>query len=363
MRTLDRYILRHFLFNFAILATIFSVLFLLVSLVVDLDEYVKRGETFAPDLLNSKLMGTLWAALDYNLPILVLLFVYFVGLLCVAAMGFTFTQLYRKRELLAMIAGGISLYRVALPVVAASFIINLAALPVQEFLLPKLAPMLLRSRGADPAHVERVTVNFITDDQGNLFYANNFVYATGTLTDLVVMVRDKSGMALSSVQATEAVWDKSKKQWILKNGVVRFQKDRELRSKPIEGFRSNLSPTVLIARQNPFFLRLMSLSDMLTLTGNKSIDTSQVTLVIHGRFSLIGVNLLVLLIGLPFFLLREPANLMVQGLMASATCIGVWGTGVMLLQSPIAGNPVAAAWLPIALLLPIATWMLTRIRT
>ncbi len=363
MRTLDRYILRHFLFNFAILAAIFSVLFLLVSLVVDLDEYVMRGKTFAPSLWDNLLLGTVWAALDYNLPILTLLFVYFVGLLCVAAMGFTFTQLYRKRELLAMIAGGISLYRVALPVVAASFVINLCALPVQEYMLPKLAPMLLRSRGADPSHVERVPVSFISDEQGNLFAATNFSYATGTLTDLVVMVRDKSGMALSSVQASQAVWDKTRKHWVLKDGVFRFQKDGELRSKSLESFPSNLSPTVLIARQNPFFLRLMSLQEMLTLTGNKSIDTRQVILVIHGRFSLIAVNLLVLLIGLPFFLLREPANLMVQGLMASATCIGVWGTGVMLIQSPIAGNPIAAAWLPIVLLLPVATWMLTRIRS
>lgn len=363
MRTLDRYILRHFLFNFAILATIFSTLFLLVSLVVDLDEYVKRGETFAPSLWNNLLLGTLWAALDYNLPILVLLFVYFVGLLCVAAMGFTFTQLYRKRELLAMIAGGISLYRVALPVVVASFIINLAALPVQEYLLPKLAPMLLRSRGADPSRVERVPINFIADDQGNLFAATNFHYTSGTLSDLVVMIRDPKALALSSIQADKAVWNKKEKRWVLEKGIIRFLNKGKLETRDVSSFPSNLTPTVLIARQNPFFLRLMSLQDMLTLTGNLSIDARQVVLVIHGRFSLVALNLLVLLIGLPFFLLREPANLMVQGLMASATCIGVWGTGIMLLQSPIQGNPVVAAWLPIIILLPVTTATLTRIRT
>ena len=76
------------------------------------------------------------------------------------------------------------------------------------------------------------------------------------------------------------------------------------------------------------------------------------------------VNALVLVMALRFFLLRSPANLMWETIKACVMCLGAWGGSLVALQMPSVWlNPVAAAWLPVLILLPVATWHLVKLKT
>ena len=69
----------------------------------------------------------------------------------------------RNRELTAMVSSGISLYRVAMPILIAGIALNVLALPVQEFVLPHLAGSPISeldiwhgSNRAEPSYVELI---------------------------------------------------------------------------------------------------------------------------------------------------------------------------------------------------------------
>ena len=145
MRLLDRYIVKQFVQNFVILGVVLAGLFVLVDLIVDLDEFLKAGRAHA-DQRGGVVLATLWVMADYYGPILLLIYSTMSGLLVVAAMGFTIAQLQRSRELTAILAGGVSLYRVAAPVLVAGFMLNLIVLPVQELAIPRLSDKLVRSK-------------------------------------------------------------------------------------------------------------------------------------------------------------------------------------------------------------------------
>ena len=85
-------------------------------------------------------MATLGITVGYYGPTVLLVYVFFNGLIVVGAMGFTLTSLQRTRELTAMIASGVSLYRVAAPLLITGLLLSALTLPVQEFILPPLAP-------------------------------------------------------------------------------------------------------------------------------------------------------------------------------------------------------------------------------
>jgi lipopolysaccharide export LptBFGC system permease protein LptF len=84
----------------------------------------------------------------------------------------------------------------------------------------------------------------------------------------------------------------------------------------------------------------------------------------HQRFSMLAVNMVILIMGLPFFLSREPTNLLNQAVWASGLCLGAWGFGLIILQTSTTHlNPVASAWMPVVIYLPISIWLMLKIKT
>jgi len=82
------------------------------------------------------------------------------------------------------------------------------------------------------------------------------------------------------------------------------------------------------------------------------------------RFSAIIVNVLVLAIGLPFFLDRLPGSLFARALWCAAVVIPVYFTAAGIMLVPLPGvSPIVGAVLPALLLLPVAMARLGGLRT
>ena len=373
MKTLDRYIIRQFLINFGIMLMVLMVLFVVVDLIIDLDEFIEAGQVRADRFGGSALLGTLYTIGDYYGPMLVLLYVFFSGLLVMAAMGFTFTGLQRHRELTAMVASGVSMYRIAAPVVVVGILLNALALPAQEWLIPPLANKLIRRKSEVKYDVPPAfPVHFAPDEAGNLISASDFDAVRGQLDDVRVLQRTEQGLHERRITASQAVWDPNEEHWDLTQGyATRPDMDADRLNagdpEPVERLETELSPTVLLARRATNYPRLLPMAKLQQMQDNPAVQPSQrdqITQIIWSRFSLMVVNVLVLVMGLPFFLLRYPRNSLVQAIKAAGVCLGAWGTGLTLLQlsSGVLG-PVVSAWLPVALLLPVAAVLLLRVET
>ncbi len=429
MSTLDRYIIRSFLLNFTLLLAVLLGLFVVVDFIADIDEFLNAGPARARALRVAavadqygldekrlanyaergvgerlliedfgippseaaqveqqlevstidKLLWTAYVIVDYYAPTMLVIYVFFSGLVITGAMGFTLAAMARNRELTAIAAGGVSLYRVAAPILITGALLAATTLPLQEIVIPELGPKLLRGKSEIKyGEIKTEAVYFVPDGRGNLLTAGSFTPQTedkaARIDNIRVLQRDASGQALlRRISGETALWDESRQAWrfipeawaATPERVV--QEDRPQMPEAVAFFPTSLTPDVLLARQASQYLRLLSVQKLRTLAASEAVDARQrgrITRTIQSRFSLLVVSVLVLVVGLPYFLRVGRPNLMQQSIFASVACLGGWGGGVVMLQAGTGSLPaVFSAWLPVVVLLPLSAIGLTRIRT
>jgi len=378
MKLLDRYIIRQFCVNFVILLAVLLLLFMAVDLMVNLDEFLEAGRVRS-DQFGNVLLGTLYSIFDYYYPLSVLLYVFFSGLVVVAAMGFTFAHLHRHRELTAMLASGVSLYRVAMPVVVVGIAFNMLAIPAREFIIPSVAGKLLRSSG-DVKHGSMQAFPIHVAADGNaLLTAGRFNPDSQHLRDVIIRPRNQQKLPTRRITAERATWDDQAGGWRLQqvtiHSVGEMNADASAGASPERAsyfYESILSPEVLVSRQASNYTNFMAISKLQQLQQKLADNASaipddlqaRIVQALWSRFSLLVLNVLVLVMALPFFLRRSPVSMLGQAVKAAGLVLGIWGGGVILLQMPTAMlSPTVAAWLPVVICLPIAALLLQLIRT
>lgn len=311
--------------------------------------------------------ATLWRIADWYGPMIVLLYTYVSGLLVVGAMAFTFAQLVWSGELIALLTGGVSMYRIAAPVLVAGGLLNTLTLLNQEFVIPHLAHKLARTKSqVEEDQVRTFIVQYVPDDRGNLFSAQSFDPSRSQLNDMSILERRAGGQAVKRITAQQGSWQEDPAGWLLIDGyAMRFSPGHttaDFEPQTIAFFPSNLSPQLLLARRASIYPSLLSLAELRQLMVNPAADSAQYAQKMHSRFSLMVVNVLLLVMALPFFLLREPVNMLQQAIKAASVTLSAWGFGLLLLQ--IGGpNPVFTAWMPVVILLPASATLLQLVKS
>jgi lipopolysaccharide export system permease protein len=127
-RLLDRYILRQFTFTFVTLVTGLPLLFIIADITDNIDSYMDRGIA----------IRSLALSYVYQFPLFVL---YAFPIAALVATVFTIGGMTRHQEITAAKAGGISFYRIFLPIGILSVVLAAGALALGE-----LVPVTLRKR-------------------------------------------------------------------------------------------------------------------------------------------------------------------------------------------------------------------------
>ncbi len=367
LSTLDRYVLRSLVINYVLgLGTMLS-LYIALDMFVNMDEFTEHGYSLGTVLYNIA---------SYYWPNLFVYFKQLSGAITLFACAVTLARMRKLNELTAVLASGVSLYRVAAPVLG--FALSTAILLVvdTEVLIPSVAHRLARAH--DDIDGRRVyAVPFLRDVDGSLLSAARFDPIKQELEGLLVLYRDSRGDISATLEAERAIWEPSDHpegggRWRLVRGqlIARTTGQRSGLG-PSNGqvvsersyYESQLSPQVIELRQSEGWVRFLSLAQLRDLQKTGVASMAAIAQARHGRQTAPMVSLVLVLLGVPFFLNRMPA----QVLSDATRCVALCGLcyivtimGQTLRTESISPLP---AWIPIFVFGTWAVVLIDRIRT
>jgi len=207
IRLLSRYVTRTFATTFLLLVLGLPLLFIVADVTDNIDSYMEKGITG----------GKLALSYAYQLPLFVL---YSFPIAALISTVFTIGGMTRHQELTAAKAGGVSFYRIFLPIAVMSVFLSAAA-----FGLGELTPITLQKRavlmGDQTAVRFGPRVNFVyqTEREGVLT-ARRLDAQSGELSQ-IVLERNARGMRPGLHRMAERASWTAKGGWKLERGYIR----------------------------------------------------------------------------------------------------------------------------------------------
>lgn len=365
---LDRYIFRSLVINYVIALGVMLSLYVVLDLFVNMDEFTEER------LPVLTVIGNIF---DYYWPNLLVYFAQLSSMVTLFACLAVVARMRVLHEMTAILASGVSLYRIAQPVLVFGFITTGLLVVDTEWLIPAVAPKLARDHD-DVRGDHTYEVLFLEDRNNQLLSAGRFHPGTGDLHRLLVMQRDEAGAVVRTLEADRAVWEgasalRPEGRWRIERGrmTARLVHDDGAGLGPREDkivtypsfYESDLSPEAIQLRQAEGWVRFLSLSRLRELAEQQPANYAEIVRTRHARVAAPIVGLIILLLGLPFFLDRSPANVLNDAGKCMVVC-GLCFVSTFVAQSIRSESPSALiAWIPIFVFGTLAMVLLDRVRT
>jgi lipopolysaccharide export system permease protein len=393
MKIIDSYVSRSFIKNYAISFMVLVGMYVVLDMVFNFNNLVQfqaTGSAF------QTFLETMRDICDYYFYQCFLFFVQLSGIIPVVAAAFTLMRLSRFNELTALLAAGVPLLRIAMPIIIASLLLNGLLLVDQEMVIPRMIPKLTRDHG--DIHQSAVTyysIDSMQDADGGLLRAARYYPSPADsppyMEEVDVIQRsdvdwhhkDATGADVvesvpepyARIQAAKAVWDAAHSRWALTNG-ERFTglrpDDRNPKQEPCAIYFSGVTPEEIALYRSGNFVDLLSTAriDQLLLKP-KSFGQLNLWRVKHWRFTQPLMNVILLLLAIPCVLTREPGRLKTAAtktLVLTGVAMGAVFLSQQFAATPPAGFPpdrwtALMAWTPVFIFGPISVFLLDRVKT
>jgi lipopolysaccharide export system permease protein len=372
IKMLDRYVLKNFLINYVLSLFVLISLYVVLDLFVNIDEFTESGKP---------VLQMLYGIGDYYFFNLPLYFSQLSGVITLFAGCATLARLQRQNELTAILASGTSLYRIAVPIVLAG--LGMTALQVldHEFVLPRLAHKMVRVRD----DVEGARVNdvwCVKDGPARLFSARQFSMKQEAIGGLIVLERSTEpatqGQMTALITADRAAWNEERGGWDLTQRGIRLELgdrtdasgaldvDHRLVPTRVTFYESSLTPKDLLLRKSAQWMQFVSLGQLDELAQRGDINPARINQIRDARFTMPISNMILLLLGISFFMNRLPESVLTQGAKALAVCSLAFLASFVGQQYLGASEGMSSAlphWLPIFVFGPIAVLLLDNVKT
>ncbi len=368
MTRIDRYIMFEFVRVFLICFITFLGLFVVADFVNNIDELTKYGQT------HGGLPRVLMTHYGPKVP----WFFDLIGrIVALVAAVFSITSLQRNNEMAAMMAAGISRWRIAKPLVFCVALIAILGMLNRELVIPRLGSSIMRAaknyagdqseevrsqydhateifvdgKGVIPAERAIESPHFgLPDDlapRGTRIVAERAIHKDAT-------AERPRGFLVTGVESGEL----SVRTSLVKDGspVVIHPHDAAW-----------LEPDQLyVATELPFeqlrasanWRQYASTLNLISGARNKSLDSgADVSVRIHARILQPVMDMIVLFLGLPIVLSRESRNAFIAvGSCMSVVAVFVVATlGFHSMGNNYMIGPTLAVWLPMMIFVPVAT--------
>ena len=372
MGTLDRYITRQFLTNIALILLFLSLVIIAVDFSLNFDEFSfsaervlkARGSTVST---LSKGVLAIWLVVDLWWPRMFLLFNFLLGPVLVGAMGFTCASMVKHRELVALLASGVSLKRVARPILIVTLCMVGLMVANREWALPRLAPLLTRDKSDAGSPTQGTFHDVSVDAQQRIIYSRRVHLGTGSIDGLYAYERDAQGLMTNRISADVAVWQGDR--WALQNGVSLRRRALDnagpgarILPVPVATLATDVDPTALQLRRFEGMAANLSTPQVSGLITR--FRAQEQTPAVQRRIAGLERNrwgrtagaasiLLTVILCLPFFLRREPANMLRQSLKAAPIALGAFAGVLVGTTAAMPGLPAqVGVFIPVLMLIP-----------
>ncbi len=357
-RLLDRYVLGHWLRLFLFTALGFPLVTILINLTDQLSRLLDRGLT--PRRILLSYVYLIPENLFLVLPAAVLF-----------ATVFTVGGLSRHSELTAAKASGRSFHRLLLPVLLGALGAAVLGVGVGE-LAPVATGRSLELQGMKQAAGTTSRYNFVYRGDAGWVYTIRSLDVNRRVLGPVLLERQGQGPAYPTlvVTADSGRWDDARQRWTLYSGASRVvaapTRQAAFRAATIRLRTLTQSPAALLAEpKSPDEMRYRELRryiDALKRSGN---DASKLEVDLALKLAVPATCVIIALFGAPLAITSHRSGPAIGIAISLATTVAF----LMLAQIARAVgsgglvDPVVAAWLPNAVFLLAALWLLARART
>jgi lipopolysaccharide export LptBFGC system permease protein LptF len=178
---------------------------------------------------------------------------------------------------------------------------------------------------------------------------------------------------IAHTRASGAVWDESQRRWTLTDGRRADLTETVAQDTPVAYYQSSITPEEILLYRSSDYIDLLSTDRLDQLAQRpKAYGTADLLRVKHFRFAQPLINIVLLLLAIPFVMHREPTQLknrLVTCAIISTLCMAtVFVTQQLAGQPPVGQQwanlwPILMAWTPILIFGPLAVYLLERIET
>jgi LPS export ABC transporter permease LptG/LPS export ABC transporter permease LptF len=358
----DTYILSNFFHYFALLLVSFVAMTQIYTFFELLSDIVKNSIALSKVFTY---LAFLTPKLIYDtLPVSVLV-----------AVLVTFGVLTKQNEVIAFRACGVSLHRLAMPILLASTLLSGALFAFDHYIVPGAN---LRQDALRNEIKNRPVQTYLRPDRKWIFSAGSRIYyyryfdtAENVMAGVSVYELDPATFRLRrQISAERAQWQPSLRTWIFQNGWA-----RDLKNSVGTNFQRYQATTFPELDEPPnYFLKevkqdkqmnFLDLERYIADLQRSGFDTVRLQVQFHKKFSVPLFALIMAMISIPFGFLVGNRGAMAGIGVSIVVAIAYWGLGQLFEQI---GNvnqlpPPLAAWAPDAVFALAGSYLLLRMRS
>ena len=365
MKTLDRYIAKSFLVGYAIAFCVLIGMRILIDLSMQFDEF---GEHIVEHGYR-EVVKTIATYYGLNMS---LYFRDFAGMITVVAAAFSLSRMIRANELTAMMAAGLSLKRVAAPILLLSVLFTGVLVIDQEIIIPSISHKLTRSHDAVPGE-EKYEVWFLVDKNDSLICSQRYEVGTSTFVRPTIITRTPretpgSWRMSGRIFAESATFNPITQAWDLIDGLYTPADPREPIKPVASYYAKGLLPEDIPVLAKSEYKSLLSSAELKELGAHTHTqkDMRHLYSQIHSRITDPIINFVTLMVSLPALICRDPRSMksaVMKSFGLTTACTLLHFVTKMLAAEPSSIMPEFWAWLPVFIFLPIAFIELDSMKT
>jgi lipopolysaccharide export LptBFGC system permease protein LptF len=239
-------------------------------------------------------------------------------------------------------------------------------------LVPRYAQKLARPH--DDIEGKRVQKLWFVEDGDRLVSAVKFFPYKKRLWNVIILERDEAGDFSDFITADLATWNPITGVWEAERGLRRRRLDvpadadttaaPRLRDQPVYQLPISLSPEELRLRQVASWVDYLSLGELRALQRAGTANIAQVVHLMHVRVTTLVVYVLMLMLGLPLLLRRDPKDLASHAGLCLVVLLACFGFSFLCHYVVVYDkSPALPAWLPILVFGPVAVLLWDAVKT
>ncbi len=357
-RTLDRLVMQNYLTIFALTFSAFIVIFTMGTW-IDKASYVTQPE-FIPDYLRY----FVWEIVFDVTPMAAVVTVLAV-----------FSLMSKHGEIVASLAGGVSLYRLMVPILVPALLLTVGQYALQEYVLPYTTQ---QAKAVEEAMRPSTTVTlqqeqtWVFSEGGVVFHFAEFLESRSQFLGLRVYYLGEGSSIARMEYASIAEWRDG--AWEARDGWRRFfiREGNTIRPTPLEEFSfarmDHLERDPDYFRENellPDQMTMLELREHIELLEQQGYETHRAWVDLNMKVATPAIVFVMTIVGVPFAF-RMGRRGALSGVAVAVALVAVYWIAFGVFQAFGYANqlpPPLAAWAPHLLFLSLGTYQALGVRT